>query len=293
MATLPIDTIERQRWLDPAEQGLQKAVSGAFQRGGAAGSKIEDVLHGTWLRHPLHPVFTDIPLGCWTAAMIFDLIEDFGRTRRYREAADASIAIGLAGAFGAAITGLTDWKDTDPPARKTGLVHGLLNICGALLYTTSLMMRKQRQRGAGRALAYAGMAVATGAAWLGGNLVYELQIGVDHTGSQTPPEEFIPVLKEAELGEGQMKRVEAGGMPVVLARVGGRVYALAETCSHLGGPLHEGQLEDNSVRCPWHGSRFSLEDGRVLEGPTSHPQPCLEIRVNNRQIEVRGRRRQS
>jgi nitrite reductase/ring-hydroxylating ferredoxin subunit len=77
-------------------------------------------------------------------------------------------------------------------------------------------------------------------------------------------------------------------MPVLLVRKGQRIYAIAETCSHLGGPLSEGTLEDLSVRCPWHGSRFSLEDGRVLEGPSVHVQPILDVRVRDGRVEVRA-----
>ena len=95
-------------------------------------------------------------------------------------------------------------------------------------------------------------------------------------------------MAEAELGEGELRRAEADGMPVLLARQGGRVYAIAETCSHLGGPLAEGTLEGASVRCPWHGSRFALADGRVIEGPSVHAQPCFEVRVRDGQIEVRA-----
>jgi len=70
-------------------------------------------------------------------------------------------------------------------------------------------------------------------------------------------------------------------------RRGKHIFALAETCSHLGGPLAEGKLSGNTVQCPWHGSRFALEDGRVLDGPAVHPQPCLEARTRNGKIEVR------
>jgi nitrite reductase/ring-hydroxylating ferredoxin subunit len=76
-------------------------------------------------------------------------------------------------------------------------------------------------------------------------------------------------------------------MPVLLVRRGERIYAIGETCAHLGGPLSEGKLEGASVRCPWHGSCFSLEDGRVLEGPSVHAQPVLDARIHNGQIEVR------
>jgi len=76
-------------------------------------------------------------------------------------------------------------------------------------------------------------------------------------------------------------------MPVLLVRRGQRIYAIAETCAHLGGPLSEGKLEDATVRCPWHGSQFSLENGRVLEGPSVHAQPVLDVRVRDGQVEVR------
>jgi nitrite reductase/ring-hydroxylating ferredoxin subunit len=80
-------------------------------------------------------------------------------------------------------------------------------------------------------------------------------------------------------------------MPVLLLRRGERIYAIAETCAHLGGPLAEGTLDGLSVICPWHGSRVALEDGRVLDGPSTFPQPCFETRVHHGQIEVRAARR--
>jgi nitrite reductase/ring-hydroxylating ferredoxin subunit len=75
----------------------------------------------------------------------------------------------------------------------------------------------------------------------------------------------------------------------VLVRRGDRIHALVESCAHLGGPLSEGSVEGGAIRCPWHGSLFALEDGRVLEGPSSFPQPCFEVRVREGQIEVRPR----
>jgi len=56
----------------------------------------------------------------------------------------------------------------------------------------------------------------------------------------------------------------------MMARQHGQVCALAEHCSHLGGPLSEGTLKNDSIVCPWHGSEFGLEDGRVIKR-TSHP----------------------
>jgi nitrite reductase/ring-hydroxylating ferredoxin subunit len=83
----------------------------------------------------------------------------------------------------------------------------------------------------------------------------------------------------------------AGDMPVMLVKRGGRIFALAETCcSHLGGPLSEGEFDGERLKCPWHGSRFAVEYGSVIDGPTSFAQPCFETRVRAVRIEVRARR---
>jgi nitrite reductase/ring-hydroxylating ferredoxin subunit len=75
----------------------------------------------------------------------------------------------------------------------------------------------------------------------------------------------------------------------LLVRRGDQIFALAETCSHFNGPLSEGKLEGDSIVCPYHASRFSLLDGRVINGPAVHPQPCLEARARDGQVEVRKR----
>jgi nitrite reductase/ring-hydroxylating ferredoxin subunit len=96
----------------------------------------------------------------------------------------------------------------------------------------------------------------------------------------------MPVLASTALAEGTMQRVKAGDTDLLLARQGGRVCALAHACAHLGGPLSEGELKDASVVCPWHGSEFRLDDGRVVNGPSTHPQPCFAVRERSGQIEV-------
>jgi nitrite reductase/ring-hydroxylating ferredoxin subunit len=65
------------------------------------------------------------------------------------------------------------------------------------------------------------------------------------------------------------------GVPVLLYRAFGTVWALANTCSHMGGSLDEGTTTDNGVTCPWHGSKFSFADGGVLRGPASSPNPVM------------------
>jgi nitrite reductase/ring-hydroxylating ferredoxin subunit/uncharacterized membrane protein len=285
-SNLPVEVARRQDWLEPIADRLQPAIAGALD--GPIGPNIANILHGTWLGHPLHVVLTDVPLGSWSAAGVFDLLETITGSRALRRGADAAVALGLVGAAGTAITGMADWsKIGGGEPRRIGLAHGLLNATATACYITSLTLRRSHSRRAGRQFAFLGLIVSSVAAYLGGHLVYKEKLGVDHTADHAPPDDFVPVLAEAELPENQLKRVRADGMPVLLVRRGERIYAIAETCAHLGGPLSEGKLENTSVRCPWHGSCFSLEDGRVLQGPSVHAQPALEVRTRDGQIEVR------
>jgi len=287
MATnLPVQIINRQNWLEPIAERLQPAVAAVLD--GPIGPKAANILHGTWLGHPLHVVLTDVPLGSWTAAAVFDLLETTTGSRGLRRGADAAITLGLVGSAATAVTGLADWsKIGGGEPRRIGLAHGLLNVTATACYITSLCLRRNHSRQAGQRFAFLGLIVSTVAAYLGGHLVYKNKLGVDHTADHSPPADFIPVLAEDQLRENELKRVNADGMPVLLVRKGQRIYAIAETCSHLGGPLSEGKLEETSVRCPWHGSCFSLENGRVLEGPSVHAQPVLEVKIRDGQIEVR------
>ncbi|HEX6439782.1 MAG TPA: Rieske 2Fe-2S domain-containing protein [Candidatus Binatia bacterium] len=291
-SSLPIKLIEKQHWLEPIEEQLQPTIAAAFDDNGSIGPKVGNILHGTWLGHPLHVVLTDVPIGSWTAAAVFDLLEQTSGSPAMGRKADAAIAFGLIGATAAAVTGLTDWSKVGPSrARRIGLAHGVLNLAATACYVTSLCLRRVHSRNAGRQFAMAGFMISNLSAYLGGHLVYNERIGVDHTAGFSPPKDFFPVLTESELSDNELRRVDADGMPVLLVRRGMRIYAIAETCSHLGGPLAEGELQDTVVKCPWHGSCFSLENGRVVNGPSVHPQPVLEVRVRDGQIEVRGSNR--
>jgi nitrite reductase/ring-hydroxylating ferredoxin subunit len=272
--------------LDPIADPLSKAVRSAYESAGPVGQQAKNAMHGVWLGHPLHPVFTDIPIGAWTAALALDATAngDAGR----REAATFAMGVGLLGAAAAAVTGLTDWSETDGRARREGLIHGLLNVGATLLMTTAFFRRRGDSHDTGRACAWAGYAVALGSAYLGGDLVYGQRVGVTHAVTDLP-ESFTPVAQAAEVPEGTMRRARHDDTDVLLARQHGRVCALAHACSHLGGPLSEGTLKDGSVQCPWHGSEFALEDGRVINGPATQDQPALDVRDRDGRIEVRGR----
>jgi nitrite reductase/ring-hydroxylating ferredoxin subunit/uncharacterized membrane protein len=270
------------------EEQLQKLVDKAlYSKGRPAAQKIRNLLNGTWLGEPLHAVLTDLPVGAWSVAMVFDGLDILLGRGEFARAADTSIAIGLVGAAGAVVTGVTDWSDVNPPARRLGLIHGLLNVSGTALFFTSLVLRKRESRRYGRFFASLGYGVMAYAAHLGGKMVFEHRVGVDRTDGDVFPDEFVPVLNESELESDRPTRVTHGGAPILLVRRGDRLFALAETCSHFSAPLSEGSLVGDSIVCPYHASRFALEDGRVLDGPAVHPQPCLDIRVRNGRIEVR------
>jgi nitrite reductase/ring-hydroxylating ferredoxin subunit/uncharacterized membrane protein len=270
------------------DERVQKLVDKFLYGGGrSSAQKIRNFLNGTWLGEPLHVVLTDVPIGAWTVAIAFDVLDLIRARREFALAADTSIAIGLVCAAGTAATGVADWSDVDPPARRTGFIHGLLNLGAAALFTTSLVLRKNKLRTSGRICAALGYAVTSYAAHLGGEMVYKGRVGVDRTEGQAFPKEFVAVLTDRELKDNNPTRAVHDGVPILLVRIGERIFALAETCSHFSGPLAEGKLIGNSIVCPYHNSRFSLEDGRVLDGPAVHPQPCLEVRIRSGQIEVR------
>src|SRR5258707_11486248 len=222
----------------PLEEKLQKAIDKALYANGNPGAqKIRNFLNGTWLGEPLHVVLTDVPIGAWTVALACDALSLITSRPEFALAADTSIAIGLAGALGAAATGVTDWSDVDPPARRVGLLHGLLNLGVTALFTPSLILRKKRSRTSGRITAAAGYALLAYTAHLGGKMVYEHQVGVDRTAGQTFPEDFVAVMPESELLDNKPTRAMHDGVPILLVRRGRRIFAMAETCSHFSGQI--------------------------------------------------------
>ena len=289
MATeLTSSAISQQEWLDPIADQVQPIIARTLHAAG--GQPLNDFLNGVWLGHPLHPVLTDIPLGAWTVTAVCDALEEINGHNGFGHGADAALKVGLAGALGAAVTGMADWQHLDGQPRRVGLLHALLNTASLALYVRSWHMRARHQRRAGRGFAFLGYAVSMASAYLGGQLVYSHRIGVDQATQtlpvNTPASDFVPVLADTALPANTLRRVEVQGIPILLVRRGDTIHALAETCSHLSGPLAEGQLEGDSVVCPWHGSRFALSDGHVLNGPATHPQPCFLTRVRNGHIEV-------
>lgn len=287
MAETNLEVIANQPWLDAVGKPLSEAVRAMFTNAGAAGQTAKNALHGVWLGHPLHPVLTDVPLGAWTTALALDVQEAATGDRAYGRAADFAIGVGLVSAVGAAVTGLNDWSETQGRSRRLGLLHGLMNLTATAVVATSYALRRNGSRSAGRAGTLAGYGLAVAAAYLGGNLVYRERIGVTHA-AIAEPEEFTPVLESAALPDNSMRKATIDDASFLLVRQRQRVCALAHPCAHLGGPLSEGTLKDGSVVCPWHGSEFALDDGRVMNGPATETQPCFAVREQAGKVEVRA-----
>jgi nitrite reductase/ring-hydroxylating ferredoxin subunit/uncharacterized membrane protein len=268
----------------PADSLLNRCFQATFLR------PFKLLLNGGWMGHPLHPMLKDIPVGAWTLTIVFDLIGLVFKAPSLGPASAITTGLGIAGALGAAASGLMDWMDVDPPEKSVGAVHAILNVTATLIFALSLFMRWR----SGWQLSWEIFGVSlvafllmSVAASLGGRLVYRMGVMINRNAYRSGPGEFRPAVAEQKLEEGKMLRVEVDGQPVLLVKSDGMVCAIGAVCSHYGAPLNEGTLEGSVVRCPWHGSRFALEDGGVKEGPAGAPVPCYEVRTANGQVEVK------
>lgn len=95
-----------------------------------------------------------------------------------------------------------------------------------------------------------------------------------------------PVAWVEDVPPGSLLEVTVEGEPVLLANAGGRIFAVAGMCTHEDAPLADGYVEDESVVCPWHFSRFCLRTGAVLEDPAVTPLGCRPVHVSGGAIFV-------
>lgn len=279
--------VENQTWLDQLSNPFQSWLLKLFGQPGDVNRKIKDVLNGTWLGHSVHPLLTDVPLGAWTGTALLD-VAALGGNQGIEDSADLTLVLGLLGATGAAITGVTDWSDQDGVDKRVGMMHGLLNGSATVMYLVSLILRRTGQRKTGVALSTLGYMLSMFSAYLGGEMVFAKGVGVNHVAWEGGSDDYVAVMDAADLHAGKLARVDVAGIPAVLLKQGKAIYAIGATCSHLGGPLDEGSLQEgNVVQCPWHGSCFRMTDGSVVNGPAVYAQPTFSVRVRNGKIELR------
>jgi len=247
---------------------------------------IKDVLSGVWVGHPLHPLLTDVTIGAWASVALLDIAGGDDA----HQAAETLLGIGLVSALPTAASGLSDWSDTVGPERRIGLVHAAVNVGALLMYAGSLGLRKADHRTSGVAVSTLGAALLGAGGYLGGHLAFARGIGVDHTVFDEAPAGWVVAAADADIKEGVATAGDAGGYGLLLYRFSGSVHAIADRCTHAGGPLHEGVVDDKMcVTCPWHASTFRLSDGSIVHGPATAPQRAFDVRIRNGNVEVRAR----
>jgi len=273
-----LERLHQAEALDGIAKPLSNFVSGAIPHG-----VVKDALSGTWIGHPLHPMLTDVAIGSWTSAFVIDAMGRPGS----EAAADTLVGIGVLSAVPTAAAGLADWSDMMGAERRVGLVHAGANIVATGLYGLSWLARRRGNRSRGVALSLMGATVATVGGYLGGHLSYRQGVNVDRNAWDDGPANWVDTVDESELADGKPFVVTADGANVLLVRRGSTIHAIGDVCSHAGGPLHEGEVDDGCVTCPWHASTFRLSDGAVRHGPATAPQPAFETQVAGGRVQVR------
>jgi nitrite reductase/ring-hydroxylating ferredoxin subunit/uncharacterized membrane protein len=267
---------ELDRVVEPVQQVVRKLPPG----------RLRDALHGVWLGHPLHPVLVQVPVGAWMSAAFLDALS------RDEDGARHLIGLGLLASVPAALAGSADWAEQHEQQMRTGVVHAAANSVAIGLYTGSLLARARRRTGLGKALGYAGLAAVAVGGLLGGDIAYRQAGGANHA-EETPhlvPAGWQDLMPLAELNPGEPARVMLSDVPIFVLRDGAEVFVLADKCSHMSGPLSDGELtgegRDRCVTCPWHQSVFRLRDGVVVHGPATADQPAFQTRIRNGIVQV-------
>jgi uncharacterized membrane protein/nitrite reductase/ring-hydroxylating ferredoxin subunit len=258
--------------------------------------------------HPIHPMVVAFPIAFWLGSFVADIVYLSQRDAFWYRASWYAMAAGLAGALIAAIPGGIDYFKSVAPhsvGKKTALLHGLLNLSLSGLYAFNLWWRSGEDALTGSdwwvafGLSIAGVAVLGVAGWLGGDLVYKCEIGIEKFqvnsqetiyGPSLKGESgaFVEVAKAGELGVGQMKHVTINGAWIALVRTNEGYFAIDEICTHEGAPLCDGVLMGHVVQCPWHGSRFDVRTGKVLAGPAEVSIRTFEVRNAGGSIRVQA-----
>ena len=98
--------------------------------------------------------------------------------------------------------------------------------------------------------------------------------------------DFVRVASTDDIPAGQATMVEVNGKEIALFNVGGSFHAIDNTCTHVGGPLCEGEIAGIEVTCPWHGAVFDVTSGQVLGPPAASNVNRYSVRVEGADIEV-------
>ncbi|HEX3921074.1 MAG TPA: Rieske (2Fe-2S) protein [Streptosporangiaceae bacterium] len=260
--------LERAKGLDRLTAPVQRAAR-LLPPG-----RTRDALHGVWLGHPLHPVLVQVPVGTWLSASLLDTWPGNEKASR------RLVLAGLVASVPAALAGTADWSEQHEQQMRVGLVHALANAAAIALYAASLAAPPRRASG----LRLAGLTAAGAGGFLGGHVAYRQSAGANQ--AEPVPHlvepgwhDLMPLAELRQLDGQKPVRRMLGDVPVVVVRDGDDVHVLADRCSHLSGPLSDGDYHDGCLTCPWHGSTFRVADGSVARGPATAPQPAFRTRA--------------
>jgi nitrite reductase/ring-hydroxylating ferredoxin subunit/uncharacterized membrane protein len=282
----PIDRLEDAAALDPLIRPLRRLVKSVVRP-----RAVRDVLHGVPFGHPVHPIAVQIPIGAWTSAAVLDALPG------NRGASRVLVAVGVAAALPAAVTGMNDWSQLHQQQARVGVIHWAANFAAVGLYAVSFVQRSRGRDTSGKVFGYLGLAVVSFSGFLGGHLSYRQAAGANHA-EDVPhrfPRGWQSLAPLEEIPENELVSRTVGGLPLLVLRRGDSVSVLSNVCSHLSGPLNRGRLvsghrDDPCVECPWHGSVFSLNTGEVVHGPATAPLPRFDTRVTDGLLEVQLQR---
>ena len=98
--------------------------------------------------------------------------------------------------------------------------------------------------------------------------------------------EFVKIATTADIPPGKVNVYEVDGRQIAVCNVDGTFYAIDDICTHDGGSLDQGELEDDQIECPRHGARFDVKTGRALTLPAVMPVQSYPVQVNGDAIEV-------
>ena len=256
--------------------------------------------------HPIHPMLISFPF-----AYLFGsaCLNAWGRATKQRSlfrTASHLNAMGLGSAVLAAAPGLVDYLFAVPPkssakVRATG--HMFANLSAITLFAAARTLKREDDSPppvATVAAELAGAALLSVAGWLGGTLVYRNQIGVDHryadagkwrvehVADAAISGDLVDAASVEELQVGQMKLLRGGAKRIVVAKTDNGYVAFDDRCTHKGGPLADGALVCGTVQCPWHGSQFDVQTGRVEHGPAEQPIATYPVIERDGRVWVRA-----
>ncbi|MDP9417044.1 MAG: Rieske (2Fe-2S) protein [Actinomycetota bacterium] len=275
--TLIEDAAPLDRVVAPLRQAVHRVLRG---------QRVRNLLHGVWLGHPLHPALVLAPVGSLMSVSVLDLVGADDRGAR------VLIRTGLLTAVPAAAAGLADWSEMHHQQQRVGLVHAASNVTGLGLYAASLAARTRGDRTSGAVLAMLGLGALSLGGYLGGHLTYRQAGGANH--AEDVPHRVgagwhdLCAVDDLE-AEGDPTVRMLGDVALLVVRREREIDVLADRCTHLGGPLHEGEVSADAtcITCPWHGSTFRLSDGAVMSGPATAPQHAFDVKVENGRVLVR------